>query len=121
MILSMTHYKSGNVILVPFPFTDLTAVKQRPAVILSSSQFNRKHKDVIVAAITSHLSGKRADDEYLLNTQEQKFAGLPQSSIVKLGKIVTIDQSLIRKSIGNISVNTRKHLISILSHIFQES
>lgn len=121
MILFMMIYKPGDIILIPFPFTNLTAVKQRPAVVLSSSQFNRMHKDVIVAAITSHLSGKRADDEYLLNTREQMRAGLPKASIVKLGKIVTIDQSLIRKNIGNIPVNTQKHLISILFHIFRES
>lgn len=117
----MTHYKVGDIILIPFPFTDLTSVKQRPAVILSSSQFNRKHGDVIVAAITSHLSRKLADDEYLLNAGEQRSAGLPKASLIKIGKIVTLDQSLIRKIIGGIPPSTQRRLVSILFRIFRLS
>ena len=119
MMRSMTRYKTGDVILIPFPFTDLTAVKQRPAVILSSSQFNQKHGDVIVAAITSHLSRKLVDDEYLLDDREQKSAGLPKASLIKIGKIVTLDRSLIRKSIGHIPPNTQKQILSILSRILR--
>ncbi|MDP3772499.1 MAG: type II toxin-antitoxin system PemK/MazF family toxin [bacterium] len=117
----MTRYKTGDVVLIPFPFTDLTAVKQRPAVVLSSSQFNRKHEDVIVVAITSHLSRKIADDEYLLDAREQKSAGLPITSLIKLGKIVTLEQHLIRKKLGRIPEETRRQLIAILANIFRES
>ena len=117
---SMIRYKSGDVVLIPFPFTDLTAVKQRPAVVLSSSRFNHKREDVIVAAITSHVPQKLPVDEYRFSSREQQLAGLPQSSLVKLGKIVTIDQKLIRKRLGRILPNTRKRLIVILVNIFQE-
>ena len=119
----MTHfkYKAGDVILILFPFTNLTAVKQRPAIVLSSLQFNQKHGDVIIAAITSHLSQRLADDEYLLNDHEQKSAGLPKTSLIKLGKIVTLDQSLIQKNIGSISPSTQKKLLLILFRIFHIS
>ena len=117
----MTHYKPGDVILIPFPFTDLTAVKQRPAVILSSSRFNRTHQDVIIAAITSHIAQKIAHDDYLLNSHEQRSAGLPIRSIVKASKIATLDKKLIRKCLGCVPLNGTKHIIKTLLTIFRES
>ncbi len=50
---STTSYKRGDVVLVPFPFTDLSTTKQRPALVVSSDQFNATRNDVLVAAITS--------------------------------------------------------------------
>jgi mRNA-degrading endonuclease toxin of MazEF toxin-antitoxin module len=49
----MTVYRQGDVVLIPFPFTDFSTFKQRPAVVISSNGFNRIHQDVIVVAITS--------------------------------------------------------------------
>ena len=104
-------YKQGDVVLIPFPFTDFTTIKQRPALIVSSSTFNRSHEDVIVVAITSHVQDKILFDEYLLSSKELEEGGLPKSSVVKFGKIVTIDQRLIRKHLGNLSVGSVKPII----------
>jgi len=94
----MTFYNQGQVVLIPFPFTDLTTIKQRPAIILSSDSYNQVHPDVILAAITSHVPDRLKADEFLLAQDDLKAAGLPKPSIIKLGKIVTIDQRLIRKT-----------------------
>jgi mRNA interferase MazF len=115
----MTDYKPGNVVLIPFPFTDLSTIKQRPAVILSSSRFNQYHHDVIIAAITSHVTQKLMSDEYRLNATEQHRAGLPKPSIVKLGKIVTLDQRLIRRQLGHMPATGHKQLIKIVLTIFR--
>ncbi|WP_348918254.1 type II toxin-antitoxin system PemK/MazF family toxin [Adonisia turfae] len=48
----MSH-NFGDVILVPFPFTNQAAIKRRPAVIVSSDPYNQHHIDVILMAITS--------------------------------------------------------------------
>ena len=61
----MTDYNPGDVVLIPFPFTDLSTVKQRPAIILSSLAFNQRHQDAILAAITSHVPEVLTSDEYL--------------------------------------------------------
>src|SRR6266852_2442940 len=51
----MTDYNPGDVVLIPFPFTDLSTVKQRPAIILSSTAFNHHHQGAILAAISRTL------------------------------------------------------------------
>lgn len=114
----MTTYSQGQVVLIPFPFTDLTTTKQRPAIILSSNAYNRTHHDVILAAITSQVPVHLKPDEYLLSGNNQKMAGLPKPSIIKLGKVVTIDQRLIRKTLGKLSPDTMKKAKEILQSNF---
>ena len=114
----MTDYNPGDVVLIPFPFTDLSTVKQRPAIILSSTAFNHRHQDAILAAITSHVPEVLMSDEYLLNDAEQREAGLPKPSMVKVGKIVTLDQRLIRKQLGRMPETGQQQLIHIALTIF---
>lgn len=49
----MTGYEFGDVVLVPFPFTDQSAVKKRPAVVISSDAYHRERPDLIIMAITT--------------------------------------------------------------------
>jgi|SRR3989344_2013505 len=115
----MTPYKRGDVVLVAFPFTDLTTTKMRPAVVVSSEKFNRKFNDVVVAAITSQIPRKISEEEFLLSPEDQKSAGLPKPSMVKLAKIVTLDQRLIRKNLGHISASTLSEITTVLHSILQ--
>ncbi len=114
----MTTYSQGQVVLIPFPFTDLTTTKQRPAVILSSDSYNRTHPDIILAAITSQVPTQLQPDEYLLSGTDQKIAGLPKPSVIKLGKIVTIDQRLIRKALGKLPLETMKKVKEVFQKNF---
>src|SRR5215471_225378 len=99
---STTSFSQGDVVLVPFPFTDLSAVKQRPALVLSPDRLNKVRTDVVVAAITSQIPEVIGEDEVLLSDADQRTAGLPKASIIKLGKIFTIHQGLIRKKLGSL-------------------
>src|SRR5206468_12004199 len=89
-------------VLVPFPFTAFTTLKQRPCVVLSSARFNDSRPDVILAAITSRVSERPGEDEYVLTEKEWTAASLPKPSMVKAGKIVTIDQRLVRRAVGHL-------------------
>jgi mRNA interferase MazF len=51
----MTAYSFGDVVLVPFPFTDQPGDKQRPAVVISSARYQRERPDLILVPITSQL------------------------------------------------------------------
>jgi|SRR5579862_2755256 len=50
---STTRYNRGDIVLVSFPFTDLSSSKRRPALVVSPDAFNRAMQDVVLAAITS--------------------------------------------------------------------
>ena len=97
---STTRYKQGDVVLVPFPFTDLSTTKQRPALVVSSDALNTTREDVIVVAITSQIPTNLASDELSIPASDLKSCGLPKASIVRLGKVVTLHQQLIVKAIG---------------------
>jgi len=70
---------------------------------MSSDWFNQNRKDLIIVAITSQVPPKLKEDEILLSPDQQTQAGLPKTSIVKVTKIITIDQALVKKKLGIVS------------------
>lgn len=110
----MISYKQGEVVLISFPFTDLSSYKQRPGIVISSDKFNDTHRDVIIAAITSRIPAQISGTDYVLDMNEQKQAGLPKKSMVKMDKIVTLDQILIRKKLGHLPIHALKQSIELL-------
>jgi mRNA interferase MazF len=95
-----TAYSFGDVVLVPFPFTDQSTAKRRPAVVISSDRYNRERQDVIIMAITSQARSqpKTAD----LRIESWSAAGLLKPSTVK-PVIATIQRSLILRSLGRLA------------------
>ena len=87
----------GDVILLPYPFTDLTTAKVRPAVVVSSGQ--GKYEDLFVVPITSRTGNLGAGEFALADWQ---LAGLNIPSAVKRG-CVLIDSALFRKKVGSLS------------------
>ena len=51
----MTLFEFGDVILVPFPFSDQSTSKKRPAVVISSAAYNAERPDLIIMAVTSSI------------------------------------------------------------------
>src|SRR5437667_12736522 len=97
---STTDYKRGDIVLVPFPFTDLTDVRQRPAVVLSADWFNEARPDIVLAAITSQVPAELDRDEVRIAEENLEVTGLPRVSMIRTGKLFTIDKTLIRRSMG---------------------
>jgi mRNA interferase MazF len=93
---STTRYKRGDIVLVSFPFTDLSSSKRRPALVVSPDAFNERMQDVVLAAITSQLT----DDRPLTIERADCVDGtLPQTSVVKAAKLFTIHSTLVLKKI----------------------
>ena len=105
----------GDVVLVPFPFTDLSTQKQRPALVISSNSFNASSADTILLGITSQIPKSLAESDYHLTSDEQKQAGLPKPSLVKATKVVTLSQALIRRTVGQLPSPTVNRLVEKLT------
>jgi mRNA interferase MazF len=52
--------KQRDIILINFPFSDLTGAKVRPALVISNNEYNQNNLDALVLAITSNLSAHRS-------------------------------------------------------------
>ncbi len=93
----MTAYKRGDVILVPFPFSDQSTTKKRPAVIISSDNYNEISADVIIMAITSRI--EYISDIVERNIEDWQNAGLLKPSAIK-SAISTLEQRLVLKKLA---------------------
>jgi mRNA interferase MazF len=96
----MTAYNRGDIVLVPFPFSDQSAVKKRPAVVISSSHYNAVSQDIVIMAVTSQTEKSFEIGECLI--KNWKEAGLLKPSAIKPA-ISTIEQRLVLKKLGNLS------------------
>jgi mRNA interferase MazF len=111
---STTAYSFGDVVLVPFPFTDQSAAKRRPAIVISASSYNRERPDVIIMAVTSQMRAAGAVTD--IQIKEWKEAGLLKPSVVK-PIITTIEQSLIMRRLGRLQARDQDLLQRTLTTI----
>lgn len=97
--MTMAH-SFGDVVLVPFPFTDQSGAKKRPAVIVSSSGYNANRRDLIIMAITSQMRTPPGFGEALV--ADWQAAGLIKPSVLK-PVFTTIEQGLVLRTMGALS------------------
>ena len=95
-------YSRGSLILVPFPFTDLSATKRRPALVISPDRYNEKGEDLILLAVTSKFPSELSEIEIPLEKADLKEGILPKRSIVRLSKIFTMHSGLMVKKAGSL-------------------
>ncbi len=96
----------GKIVLIPFPFTDLTSTKLRPALILYEGE-----KDVVAAFISSRVDKPKPTDIIIEQEHpEFKKTGLKITSILKLDKVATISKNLIAGEIGEVGANLKKEI-----------
>ena len=93
--------KPGDVVLVRFPFADLTATKKRPALVLARTARSPRNRLAILAMITSQVESLPLNGDVLLS--EWKGAGLLHPSLLRIGKVATVDEDLIDKQIGRLA------------------
>lgn len=110
----MTSYSFADVLLVPFPFTDQTGAKKRPAVVVNSSAFNQRYSDLILMAITSKFRNPLNFVE--LEIIEWQQAGLLKPSVVK-PVLTTIQETIVIKKLGNLEVSDEQNLRNIIQQI----
>jgi mRNA interferase MazF len=110
----MINYKRWDILLVHFPFTDLSKTKRRPALVVSPDKSNTG-KDLIICFITSHITSQKRIGDYLI--KEWESSNLPKPSMIRI-KLATIDQSIIIKKIGKLSKSDIQEFHKILIEFF---
>lgn len=94
---SMTGFEFGDIVLVPFPFTDQSAAKKRPAVVISSAAYQRERPDLIIMAVTSQVRPAQTLGEVVV--KDWHGAGLLKPSVIK-PVITTIEKPLVISALG---------------------
>ncbi|NEO36620.1 MAG: type II toxin-antitoxin system PemK/MazF family toxin [Moorea sp. SIOASIH] len=110
----MTTYNFGDILLVPFPFTDQTTIKKRPTVIISSNTYNQQKPDLIIMAITSQISSNLTFGE--LQIIDFLSAGLIKLSVIK-PVISTIEKSLVIRKLGKLQDSDCQKLKNMIETI----
>lgn len=113
---SMMTYKKWDVVLVPFPFTNLKTSKKRPALIISPDEYN-SDADLIILFITSNVSAFSRPGDYLIENWQQ--SGLPKPSMTRM-KFATIENSIVIKKIGRLHSNDRVSVENKLVDFFTQ-
>ena len=103
----MPNFSKNEIVLVRYPFSDLTSSKVRPAVVVNAPHIS---EDLFVVALTSKTNNLLAGEFVLA---EWKKAGLNVASAIKRG-IFTIKNTLVRTSVGNLEDADAKLLESSL-------
>ena len=97
---SCMGFQRGDIVLVPFPFSDLSTTKVRPAVVVSGSLYHTTEPDLILAAITTKIGAAAGPLDYLLG--DWRAAGLRYPSALKPA-LFTLDPARVVHRIGALS------------------
>jgi mRNA interferase MazF len=107
-------YHFGDVIVVPFPFTDQTTTKKRPAVVVSSEAYQRERPDLILMAITSQIHPAPTVGEVAV--VHWQAAGLLKPSVIK-PLLTTIEASLVIRQLGKLHADDQDSLRKVLAAV----
>jgi len=108
----------GSVVLVNFPFTDLSQTKLRPAIIL---WVDTAGTDVVVCAVTSQKTDLLSDGEFLINVTDSNFSqtGLRVSSKVRTTRVATLSRQLVVRKLGELGTQHVQELNAKMAQAFQ--
>ncbi|MGI0009415.1 MAG: type II toxin-antitoxin system PemK/MazF family toxin [Nitrosopumilaceae archaeon] len=100
------NFEQGEIVFVPFPFTNLRSTKKRPVLVISKADYNKKSSDFVCCGITSNIK----NDHYsvLIESKDLLSGFLPKSSRIKVNTIFTLEKSIVIRSFGKVEENIMK-------------
>jgi mRNA interferase MazF len=112
----MTKYK---IVLVPFPFDDLTTMKVRPAVCLTGSIGQYNH--VVLAFIMSRIPQTLLPTDLVISSEADDFSGtgLRITSTLQLHRLITVSTGLITRELGELSPAMQEQVSGKLKTLFE--
>ena len=103
-------YNQQDIILIPFPYSDLTGSKQRPALIISNEKLN-KTQDRLCCLITSN----NPKDGVKITKESFQKGNLPFQSWIKPQRVFTVHEEIIKRKLCTITKKFHKSVISKLN------
>ncbi|WP_051276548.1 type II toxin-antitoxin system PemK/MazF family toxin [Desulfovirgula thermocuniculi] len=100
----MTSFSPGDIILVPFPFSNLSGEKKRPALVLAVAE---RWGELVCVMLTS---SPKARSEVPL--KQWKEAGLPKPTVARVHRLFTIDERIVIKKLGKAELEDFKEILS---------
>jgi len=113
-MVATSRFSFGDVVLVPFPFTDQSGTKKRPAVVVSSHSYNASRRDIVIMAITSQVRTPLGFGEAMVG--DWQGAGLVKASVLK-PVFTTIEQRLVLRVMGRLSAADIKTLHEVAADV----
>jgi len=102
----------GDIVLVPFPFSDLSGQKVRPALVLFVSRGN----DCILAFITGTKEKRESTD---IKVKMSKGNGLKLDSYIRVAKLATLEKKIILGQLGRLETNYWAQVNNVLKRMFK--
>jgi mRNA interferase MazF len=105
----------GEIVLIPVPFTDLSAQKRRPVIVVSNDRYNRSSRDMWVVAMTSNLS--TLPHSFIIDHRDLIIGTLNRPSLIRCDKIYTLEQTLIVKQFGQVKPEILHQIHQVVQQI----
>jgi len=107
----MGKFIKGDVVVLPFPFSDLSSSKRRPALVVAVASVD----DIILAQITSRSFG----DSYAVELSDSDFSdgGLNVVSNIRPNKLFTADVNIIAYKAGNVKLQKMKDVATAITNL----
>ena len=114
---SVLNISQRDIILIPFPFSDLSSAKVRPALVISNDIYHKAFRDAVVLALTSNLSS--SNYKVFIETQDLETGSLPVKSAVRVDKPFSILQSKIVKLQAKITSAKFAEVKAVINRLIQ--
>jgi len=114
----MSIYKQRDIVLVPFPFSDLSGRKVRPVLILSNDAYNQRSADVVVCGLTTNL--RPVPYSIIVDVTDVEQPGtLRQKGKIKADTIASLEQSLLIKQIARLRLPVFRQVVAEIKDLIQ--
>ncbi len=104
-----SKFKAGEILLIPFPYTDMSSKKVRPVFVVRDAV----DEDILVAPISTNVN--RGKNDYLIGNEDYGGTPLPVTSCLRYEKLVTLSSSLVLKKVATLKTAVTKKIQSKIS------
>jgi len=115
--MSFSTFERGDIITVELPFSDYSASKLRPVLVVSSPKFNRGSSDLIVAKITG--TEYKSDYVVALDKTGLQYGKLKKKSYIDAGFLFTVEKSLVNRKIARVTEQVLSEVLLRVGWILQ--